>query len=530
MTNIAIIKDQSNLKNWEDNAVKFLLNKNPNAKIKLILENRGTKTPKINYFKNFIYIFVRLFIMRPSAWSVTKFDNYRECKKIIFYPDISKRKKGWQAIPEKLISEIQKKKIDIIFKFGMGLLDTSDINVPNGILSYHHGDPSKYRGRPAGFYEILNNENYVGAMVQKINNNLDQGEVLSFSNFKVFKYSYKKTLQNLYYQSSYLLNEAFQNVLYQKKLDYELNTKGKLYKLPNNFKTLNFLIKIFLNLCKRIFQILFLVKKWNIGQIKIKNYFFSTFKINIDNQIKFPKEYEFIADPFFFDNNSNNFVCEGLNKRRSKGEILLFKDKKFTKNFMFDNHVSFPMNFTILKSQNEKKFLFETIQFENLYLYNYQEKDNAFKKEKKILNFKCIDPVYFNLNDYHFLFVTPKNEKNILRLYVSKSFNKNFEEHPSSPIKFDAIGSRMAGKIHLSNNKIFRLGQIDSQNYGDGIAVFEISKINDTSYEEKFIKTIKFDNFKGPHTLSINNDQILYDYYYEKFDLFALYKKIKNIV
>ena len=33
------------------------------------------------------------------------------------------------------------------------------INLP--ILSFHHGDPSKYRGRPAGFYEILNRNLFI---------------------------------------------------------------------------------------------------------------------------------------------------------------------------------------------------------------------------------------------------------------------------------------------------------------------------------------------------------------------------------
>ena len=36
------------------------------------------------------------------------------------------------------------------------------------ILSFHHGDPEKYRGRPAGFYEVLNKEERLGFIVQKL--------------------------------------------------------------------------------------------------------------------------------------------------------------------------------------------------------------------------------------------------------------------------------------------------------------------------------------------------------------------------
>ena len=49
------------------------------------------------------------------------------------------------------------------------------------IISFHHGDPSKFRGRPAGFYELFYNELKVGTVVQILNNQIDKGEILSIS-------------------------------------------------------------------------------------------------------------------------------------------------------------------------------------------------------------------------------------------------------------------------------------------------------------------------------------------------------------
>ena len=88
----------------------------------------------------------------------------------------------------------------------------------------------------------------------------------------------------------------------------------------------------------------------------------------------------------------------------------------------------------------------------------------------------------------------------------------------------------MAGEICCFDDRIFRIGQIDSQNYGDGVAVFEILKLNNKIYEEKFFKEIKFENHFGPHTLNVTKEKVLYDYYTEQFDLSAIYKKIRNIL
>lgn len=47
--------------------------------------------------------------------------------------------------------------------------------VTGGILSYHHGDMRKYRGQPAGFWELYNGEKEMGVTVQRISAGLDNG-------------------------------------------------------------------------------------------------------------------------------------------------------------------------------------------------------------------------------------------------------------------------------------------------------------------------------------------------------------------
>ena len=42
-------------------------------------------------------------------------------------------------------------------------------------LSFHHGDMRKYRGQPAGFWELFNNEKEMMITVQILSEKLDAG-------------------------------------------------------------------------------------------------------------------------------------------------------------------------------------------------------------------------------------------------------------------------------------------------------------------------------------------------------------------
>jgi methionyl-tRNA formyltransferase len=52
----------------------------------------------------------------------------------------------------------------------------------------------QFRGRPAGYYEVLTNADHVGAIVQRLSNVLDAGDVLAYGAVQVHPHSYRHTL------------------------------------------------------------------------------------------------------------------------------------------------------------------------------------------------------------------------------------------------------------------------------------------------------------------------------------------------
>ena len=86
----------------------------------------------------------------------------------------------------------------------------------------------------------------------------------------------------------------------------------------------------------------------------------------------------------------------------------------------------------------------------------------------------------------------------------------------------------MAGSIIKLDGKIYRLGQDNSDHYGNGVYLFEILELNENCFIENFLLYKKWENRKGPHTinLNLNSNQIVYDFYLNKFNLFAGIKRV----
>ena len=68
-----------------------------------------------------------------------------------------------------------------------------------------------FRGRPAGFYEVYQRVDKIGIIIQKLSNQLDSGEVLYIAHSKIHHHSYKKTVQQFYKNSRYMLRKALDN-------------------------------------------------------------------------------------------------------------------------------------------------------------------------------------------------------------------------------------------------------------------------------------------------------------------------------
>lgn len=106
--------------------------------------------------------------------------------------------------------------------------------VPGGILSYHHGDMRKYRGQPAGFWELYHGEEEMGVTVQRIAAGLDKGTPIKEIKVPILNTDNEITLYSRAKDMS--IDMMRQAVLAVNEPDYQPKTidkYGHVYTLPN---------------------------------------------------------------------------------------------------------------------------------------------------------------------------------------------------------------------------------------------------------------------------------------------------------
>lgn len=145
-----------------------------------------------------------------------------------------------ESVEEFLIEET-----DLLFRDGFGVLKGELLtNIKHGVISYHGGDIREYRGRPAGFWEFLNDEDTMGVTIQKLNQKLDGGQIVAFDSFSIDELrTWRDVKKKIYKREIPLLKKAVRNL---ENPDFEPNFPeqlGTVYTIPDSLDTIRFLFK-----------------------------------------------------------------------------------------------------------------------------------------------------------------------------------------------------------------------------------------------------------------------------------------------
>jgi folate-dependent phosphoribosylglycinamide formyltransferase PurN len=103
---------------------------------------------------------------------------------------------------------------DLVFRHGFGVLKGDVLTEPPlGVLSYHHGDPSEYRGSPAGLWEFLDGVDTAGIMLQQLTETLDGGRTVVYDEVDVEDaQTFRQVQRRLYRNSPEMLATAVERL------------------------------------------------------------------------------------------------------------------------------------------------------------------------------------------------------------------------------------------------------------------------------------------------------------------------------
>lgn len=466
--------------------------------------------------KHLAYYLLNLISIRNP---LTRVVSVRDCNKtIIKEMTFESRYRGmWQELPDEVIGALDAGGFDVIVKLGMSLLTVPPADrLRTPILSYHHGDPDEYRGRPAGFWELLHGRQAMGQIVQVLSNELDAGKVVAHAETKLYPHSYRRSLIEAYRRSPLLINQAIANALSGEALPK--SSKGRNYRLPSNGKVLQFLLRMSGAFLKRAAYGAFFEKHWQVSHAPAGPILDLPPPSSWET-LPIPRDYLFYADPFF-SSEPPGILVEALNRKNALGEIVLVSDGEHRRVSPGGGHYSYP---STLRWMGEELIVPEVAQWSELKAYRQGPEGLSEAFPLRIEGSpRVVDPTLVEHEGRTYLFGNIETVgSNSLFLWSAESLDGLFTAHPMNPIRISPRGARMAGALVRDGTRLLRFGQSFLGDYGDGIFAFEVNELGPGRYRETPIGEIKFADRKGPHTLNHGGGRIVFDWYRERFSPLA---------
>ena len=436
---------------------------------------------------------------------------------------------AWAVLPDETLDWIAEQRVDAVVKFGLNLLRVPPPErLPAPILSFHPGDPRRYRGRPAGFYEMLAGESVVGQVVQVLSNRLDAGRVVAFAESRVAPHSYRSTLVEAYSLSPFLLAKALRQVAAGRSLD--LAPEGPNYRLPGNATVVRLVARMAVSLVRRLAYGLLVEKRWRVATVEIAEADDAIEAITAadrahDRWQSPPVEppHSFHADGFFL-TGPDDLLVAALNRRSGKGELLRLHGGARRRLGGLGGHASYPF---AIEEGGRLYIVPEIVDWSAPAIFEIDGDQAVRRAELDIEPCRLLDPTLVRHDGRLYLFGNSVADgAAVLHLWSAPGLFGRFERHPASPVRISVRGSRMAGEVARWGSGLYRLGQDWRGGYGDGIVAFEIVALTATDYQEVELGAGAFTRVRGPHTLNRRGNRLLFDWFEERISPLAGIRRI----
>lgn len=445
----------------------------------------------------------------PSYGKTVNLQEEKECE-LVLVEGLWSKSKLFLDFTAADLQKINETDFDCIIRCGSGILRGEILNLPRyGVLSFHHGDNRKNRGGPSGFWEVFNNEPSSGFIIQKLNNELDGGEVLVRGNIMTMG----TWLQN----NAQLLQKS--NVFFKKLLDYIAKNNSlplregprlhdkKLFRIGSSLTLVCYLIKILGPKILRRISAKILgpnVMRWSIAYSTHNNFSKSLWRYK---EIENPKG-RYLADPFIFEKDGSTYIfVEDFFYSDNKGRISAIRIAEEEYDFLGvvleeDFHLSFPY---IFESDGEIFMVPETHEAKDVRLYKCVDFPMKWALEKVLMkDVSAADTMLIYRDEKWFMLTNICSAgcgdfQSELHIFYADSLVTS-EWHSieqGNPVIFDSLAARNGG-FFKEGDAIYRINQIQGkEHYGKSFGVNKVIELSTRSYIEERLNIVDSDFKRG---------------------------------
>ena len=396
------------------------------------------------------------------------------------------------------VAQVRSYDLDFILRFGFGIIRGEILESARyGVWSFHHGDESRYRGGPPGFWEIYEDSAICGVILQRLTKRLDAGVVLRRGYFKTLNYSYSRSLRRMLLESA----DWPALVAGEVRRGRDINaltpspSHAPIYRSPSNLKMLWFLPKLASNVARRIFE-RSVREEWGVGIARL-----SPAEIVAGGRPRgvrwCPRPANgWMADPMALVVNGHiHVLCERMRLDADQGHIaaITFDGKDWTPEHEAIDagcHAAYPYMFAF---GGEVYCVPETSQANEVRLYRAIEFPNKWERAGTLVEgVAAVDNTIFEFGSRWWLFFTAADasDHRLYAFFSSSPFGP-WRPHLRNPIKMDVRSSRPAGPPFWFAGSFYRPAQDSSMTYGGRIAVNRIVELSPAHFEEQTVSHLE---------------------------------------
>jgi hypothetical protein len=422
------------------------------------------------------------------------------------------------------INHIRSLDFDVLIRSGGGILRGKILSAARfGVVSFHHADNRINRGTPAGFWEVYHRQGTTGFTLQRLDEELDGGQVLMRGHFPTRHY-YLLNQASLFEKSNYYLKTLLAKLASSGTLPSPIPSipyYNQLFRAPLFHQCAAYISRSALSiLSKRIRKLRRYSEYWQVSFVR------SGWRNAVlwrGTGIPNPPG-GYLADPFLVSRNGKDYCfVEEYDRAESRGRISVYEiglrsaerlgvviDESF--------HLSFPF---VFEYDNALYMSPESSANRDIRIYRCVDFPMRWELERIVMSeVSAVDTMFFERGGRWWMFtnIDPANiGEHCSELFIFSSSSPlaiSWRAHSLNPVLVDASCARNGGLLH-EGARVFRVSQRQGfDRYGKGSQINEIVELSDDVYKENCIAKIDplfAEGLLGTHHLHSANNVTVFD-------------------
>lgn len=421
------------------------------------------------------------------------------------------------------VATVRDHDLDFVLRFAFGIIKGEILETPrHGVWSFHHGDERVFRGRPPGFWELVEGEAVVGSILQRLTERLDGGVVLHRGFFKATPHSYLRTRDEAFLGSADWASVVARTIAAGDTAIVTAppsTTDAPVRRDPTNGVMARFLVSQAVAFLRSQWEGLTRAAKWSVG---VADAPIGELLHGAMPPIRWLPEHgrsRYLADPFAVDRGGSLVsLVEDYDYRTHRGVISVvpLDDVRPPKTVIDAGvHASYPYLFA---AEGDMWCMPETYQAGEVRLYRAVDFPTAWEHVATPLSgMAALDATVVAHDGRWWLFCTDhaSGPNTKLRIWHAPALTGPWEPHPLNPVKTDVRSSRPAGTPFVVDGVLYRPAQDGSVSYGGSITINRVDVLTPDAFSEEAVARVtppaEGRYRDGIHTLCAVGDRTVVD-------------------